>query len=553
MPTRILVTILMTITTLAQAEPLVLMSYVKPVLALLLIGGWAWLAAKVDKDAGYFYLQRYLVNLGQIVCAGLGLLALLFIPYFILGFIICLLLMAGSIAGYVFYRNSQVPEEAKWTFSLDSFTQRYDQMQRDSAQRRAAVTLLNKDESSREVPSGNDPQAEAHAQFETLMDWALPRGAEEVEIQVSTEKASIVARVDGVPYPQNEIEPKPALQLVDYLKASAGLDPKERRKRQRGELVFRAGEDRHMAEVISLGSSKGLSLTLRLDAEQATNRKPADLGMLKTQVEQVQTLVQTPHRVVLIAGPKRHGVRSTVLSLIGSHDPYMQNIVTLEMEKRFELEGVDHNYVDVNVSPQEFNQELASLIRTDPAAISLSALPDASTAKLVADAAEDVRFYLPVRADGGFAALKSYARLVGDAKLAANSLGGIISQRLVRKLCMTCRSPYTPDPAALKKMNLPADRVDKLYKASGKVKVKDHLQTCPACGGLGYRGRTGVFEVMVFDDEGRAMVAKNEGERLRSHLRKNGTLWLQEAALEKVVQGVTDIKEVTRVLAEKSS
>ena len=73
----------------------------------------------------------------------------------------------------------------------------------------------------------------------------------------------------------------------------------------------------------------------------------------------------------------------------------------------------------------------------------------------------------------------------------------------------------------------------------------------PACAGLGYRGRVGVFEVLVFDDLARSMIAANEGERLRSHLRKNGAVWLQEAALEKVVEGVTDIKEVTRVLAEK--
>ena len=543
---------MMTSMQLAQADALVLASYLKPVVAFALFAGWSWLVVKLDKDAGYFYLQRNLFNALQLTCGVLGLLALLFIPFFIIGLVVCIILMVGGAAGYWFYRNGQVPDEAKWSFSVDKITEQVDARQRESAQKSATFRVLNPDESPRTVPAGNDPMAEPHEQLEQLLDWTLARGGEQINIQVTAEKAAIVARVDGVKTPQPEMPPKTTLKLVDYIKHSAELDVQERRKRQRGELKFHSDEyDRHMAEVITMGSSAGLSMTLNIDADRIANRKLPELGLIETQAEQVRKIVESPGKVVLVTGPHHHGVRSTVLSLISQHDPYMHSIMTLETERRFELEGVDHNYLDPNDSPEVFNNKLATLIRTDPAAICLGSLPDASTLKLVAEAAEHVRFYLPMRADTGFAALKMYAKGVGDARLASESLGAIISQRLVRKLCLTCRVPYKPDPAALKKMNLPADRITQLYKASGKVKVKDKLEPCLACRGIGYRGRVGVFEVLAFDDLGRSMIAGNEGERLRSHLRKNNTVWLQEAALEKVVEGVTDIREVTRVIGEK--
>ena len=141
-------------------------------------------------------------------------------------------------------------------------------------------------------------------------------------------------------------------------------------------------------------------------------------------------------------------------------------------------------------------------------------------------------------------------KIVGDKRLAAESLGAIVSQRLTRRLCKTCRAPYMPDAAAMKKLNVTKESATHLYKASGKVVVKDNESNCQDCHGLGYRGRNGVFEVMHIDREASGHIASGEGERLRTHLRKEHMVYLQEAALAKVVEGVSDIKEVTRIMAE---
>ena len=131
-----------------------------------------------------------------------------------------------------------------------------------------------------------------------------------------------------------------------------------------------------------------------------------------------------------------------------------------------------------------------------------------------------------------------------------DALHAIISQRLVRTLCPTCRVAYKPDPEALRKMNLPSDKVSQLYKQTGQVIVRDKPQTCTDCHGIGYRGRVGVFEVMMMDDMARGLIRAGKLDQLRAHLRKNKMLWLQEAALHRAVEGITSISEITRALAK---
>jgi type II secretory ATPase GspE/PulE/Tfp pilus assembly ATPase PilB-like protein len=141
-----------------------------------------------------------------------------------------------------------------------------------------------------------------------------------------------------------------------------------------------------------------------------------------------------------------------------------------------------------------------------------------------------------------------YAKAVGDLDKVAKSLSAATAQRLVRTLCPECKQAYKPDAAALKKMNLPANRVNELYKASGKVMVDNDEEPCPKCHGIGYIGRTAVFEVLVIDDEARELIRKSDLNGLRSHLRRQKMLYLQETALAKVVAGQTSIREAMRVL-----
>ncbi|MEM6553395.1 MAG: ATPase, T2SS/T4P/T4SS family [Planctomycetota bacterium] len=534
-----------------EYEPAFLVSVFKPVLFLLLLLGWAWLVSRLDKDAAYYYVSRNLWGAAHLISGLVAFGLLLVIPIFWLGLPIALLIIGGVVVGYAMARNKEVPEQARWTLDIASFKQSLEHRKDARAIRQSPVVLRDSNSQDIVPPESDDPNAEPHQVVTEALEFAIPRNAERLEIAIDSEKAAITARIDGVRYPVNTPDPRDALKAVDYLKSLASLDPEERRKKQKGRLgaSLEGYGDQRLALTTS-GSSRGLSLQLDLNPPTEFPHQLDSLGLSAQQLQLVKTLRDEPGRVILVTGPTRSGVSSMLLSILSTHDAYTSSVVTFEKSTPFSLEGVGHNNYDPTSGKDQLYQELASLLRGDPNTVYLDALPNTDAVHMVAKSAEDMRFYIPLNAPDASAALRMWIKMVGDRKLAAESLGGIIACRLLRTLCQTCRAAYTPAPDALKKLGLPAKKDLTLYRASGKVLVKDKEQTCPACLGLGYRGRLGVYEVMPLDKTARSYIAAGEGDHLKAHLRKNGMASLQDNALAKVVEGLTDIQEVRRVMSE---
>ena len=402
-----------------------------------------------------------------------------------------------------------------------------------------------------EVPGGDDPEGPAHEILEQLMDFSFQRGADRLEVGTDANSATISVRVDGVKYPQPSVEPSLAVALIDYLKQHAGMDTHDHRRKQRGRLLITAGQyGSHQLTVASAGSTRGLNMVVEIDRREASLMPLDRLGLLESQQQQLQSVLDDARHIVIVACPAHHGMTSTLLSLVNRHDPYTLSVTTLEEEVEIELEGVTHETIEPGSDARSVERRLSAILRSDPAVIMLNRLLHASHARVIADAATDVRFYLGLRQDDTFAALKVWLKAVGDSDMAAKALGAIVSQRLVRKLCSTCRIAYKPDPNVLQKLNLPAERVPQLYRHSGQVLVgKERTQTCPTCHGMGYRGRIGIFEVMCLDDDARRILAIGQIDHFRAHLRRNKMLYLQESSLLKVVEGLTSISEITRALS----
>lgn len=537
--------------TYSLAQAVFLMSIVKPLLVLIFFGGWAWVVSALDKDAGFYYLKRHLFNLVQLVAGAVALLLILSVPIFWIGLPLGLMFMAGGILGYAYYRNPQVPEGERWSFSLDSFRQRQEERQQAAAQRKATLTIFAPNGERLPIPAPGDEDLHQYMVLDTIMAFALPRNANQIDLSVDAQQAKYRVHIDGVRYPQEAPESAEAVKFIDYLKKLAGLDLEDRRKKQ--EAHFRVqvegfgGKDVHL---ISAGSTRGLQVQINIDPEKTSNIPLKHLGLLPNQMEAIQEVVHAKGKVVLVAGAPKQGVTTTLYSLLQEHDPYTSSVVTLEEEVMFELEGVDHNTLPIGKAANEFNQKLGAMLRSDPNVMMVSRLADAETAKLLAENAQEVRCYVPMQQVDALSALKIWMKTVSDNKLVGQTLGCITAQRLVRRLCPTCRVAYAPDPSAIRKLNLPPDRVGELYRASGKVAMKDKEIPCPDCHGLGYRGRVGVFEVMPIDAQAAKYIASNEIDALRLHMRKQKLLYLQESALAKVVDGTTDIKEVTRVMAK---
>jgi general secretion pathway protein E len=363
----------------------------------------------------------------------------------------------------------------------------------------------------------------------------------------------LVVHVDGVKYAQPKPEGRLAISMIDYLKGNAGLDVADRRRRQVGQTQIEAeGLGSHRLTLVTSGSTRAMSLSIRIDPEKHLGMTLDKIGLLPAQLQQIQAVVAAGKGVVLAACPGGQGMSTTLYALLQQHDPYTQSVATLEDEIEFQIEGVNHHAIDAGADAAAIANRLTVLLRSDPQVLMLSRITDAQVVKPLVSAAGEARFYAGLRMGDSFMALRAWIKLVGDPQQAAASLSAIVAQRLVRRLCPTCRVGFKPDPAALKKLNLPAGG-GSLFKPSGQVMVKGKPAVCPACLGLAYRGRVGVFEVMVLDDAARRLIAAGQLDQLRAYLRKNKMKLLQEAALDKVVEGVTSIAEITRVLAEKQA
>jgi len=538
----------------SQVMPVRFTSISKPLIFIIFVAVWAGIVGRLDSDAARFYLHRRWWSLGHLAVGIFAMFLMLQIPIFIVGLLLAVLLVSGTIGGYTYYRQTQVPDKAKWRFSLDSLTDFTERLDRASAERGLDMRLLDTDDAVLEVPDREDQAYIGHELMESVLGYALPRGADRVELLVEKESVNCASRIDGVRFPHTDISQEAALALIEYLKGAAGLDLSEKRKKQTGSIRVRSeDEGTHELRVTSSGSTRGLSLLIEVDPGQRLSINLDKLGLTKRQLEKLRPAVQDLPRVFIVGCPPRQGSTTTLYALLQEHDPYTQNVVTYEDEVAYEIVGVNHETIPPGTENEKFNEHLQAAVRRDPQVFMLSRLADGKTAQIIADASEDVRFYFPVPQPDTFSTLKLWIKAVGDAGKAGDALAGILSQRLMRKLCPTCRIGFKPDPAALKRLNLPPDKVEKLYKASGKVSDGKETVDCPDCHGLGYRGRIAVFEVMVLDDQARSLIGQNDLDQLRSHLRKQKMLWLQEAALEKAMLGETDIAEIQRVLKKSES
>lgn len=532
---------------------MVLMSIVKPVLMLIVLGGWAWLVGRLDKDAGFYYAKQERWGMAHLGTGVLGFGVMLLVPIFWIGWVLGILILVGGAFGYVTYRNGQVPEEEKWSPKdiVNELSKKHERERGERAKAQAMVNFVDKSGAVMAVPHGDDPRTQAFELFQDMLVFAVPRGADRIDITVDAEKAKFVVRIDGMRFAQPAPDKDLCVQLIDYLKENAGMDLAERRRKQTGSLgVEVEGYDQHTIKLTTLGSTRALQLVIDFDQENKHKIAMEDLGLLPKQLEELENAKTELSKVVIFASPPGTGTTTSMYTLLNGHDPYTSSVMTYEKQSPFSMEGVNHNLFPEGGSNEQIASQFASLLRMDPNVMLVEQIVSPEMAQMIAKQAEDTRFYISLPAKDTVSALKLWIKIVGDKRLAAESLGMIVSQRLTRRLCLTCRAPYHPDAAAMKKLNMTKETATHLYKASGKVVVKEEQSICQDCHGLGYRGRIGVFEVMPVDKEASSYIASGEGEKLKSHLRKQHMVYLQEAALAKVVEGVSDIKEVTRIMGE---
>jgi type II secretory ATPase GspE/PulE/Tfp pilus assembly ATPase PilB-like protein len=257
--------------------------------------------------------------------------------------------------------------------------------------------------------------------------------------------------------------------------------------------------------------------------------------------------------VFIISGPKKSGVTTTFYALLRQHDAFLNSIDVLERQPTADLPNI--NQITFSLSDTgttTFAKRLLSLVRMGPDIIGVAGCNDSESAKISAQASEDNRIvYVTLEADSVVTALGKWIKLVGDKKLAVETLIGISNQRLVRNLCGECRAAYSPNSGLLRKFNLSSEKVKVLYRP-GKVVYdkRGREKTCPNCQGTGFYGRTGIFELIMLNEKLKeAIKPLNTLTEIGTQLRHAKMLYLQERALKRVIDGTTAVNEMIRSIS----
>jgi type IV pilus assembly protein PilB len=233
------------------------------------------------------------------------------------------------------------------------------------------------------------------------------------------------------------------------------------------------------------------------------------------------------------------------------HDAYTKNVQTLEIDVQDALEGIRQNKFDPQADGAEFSTIIRSILRRDPDVVGVAELPDANTAKEIARADQErTRTYVSIKADSSVEAIRTWMKAVGDSELGSKCLHGAVGQKLLRKLCVNCRVAYQPSPDMVKKLGLPPDRIKQLFKKGGQVLIKNKPEVCPVCGGVGYIGQEGVFEVFPIGQNERTLIKGGDWNGLKVEFRKRGLPTVQQTALRKAIDGTTSVEEVMRITGE---
>lgn len=547
---------MLAITLAAQADTAFLMSVVKPVLLVASIIPYAWVvSSRLEPDTRYFHFNVALWN-GLFLAAGIAALAaMVLIPIFWVGWPVAILLLAGTLFGYWQYRDSRVPQERRYRPFSGEFREKMEARRAKRGIAKAQISFVGSRGEVRNVPGKEDPLLPVHLRVEEILVPSLERRASRLDIAPG--RGGIVASclVDGVRANLGSLSAEEAQAVVDFIKAQAGLDVQDRRRRQEAEFSLNGPTGTATLTLATSGSSAGQTLRLDFNRRERLSRPYDSLGLLEAQRAILDPLaeVHDRHGVVLIAASGGQGLTTTGYSLLSRHDAFTCNIKTLEKKVELRLDGIDHVEWDASNPSLPFATQLQSILRRDPDIVLVGDTSETNTqATAAAPGREGPLVYVLMQQPGVSAAITEWCRAVGDLKAAVKPLRAIMTQRLVRTLCPNCKQPFQPPPEQLKRLGIPERAAGRIHRAVGKIQpARNRIEDCPVCQGSGYLGQVAVFEVMPVTDEIRKHLLEGDLKASMAEARRHKMLLLPEAALAKVVSGDTSLEEFARVFAPK--
>jgi len=373
-----------------------------------------------------------------------------------------------------------------------------------------------------------------------LFTQALRDGASDIHIEPYERRSVVRLRIDGTLH--DLIEPARALHaaIVSRVKIMAQLDIAEKRLPQDGRITLRVGGKPVDVRVSTIPTGHGERAVLRLLDKQAGRLDLTRLGMDDATLAHMDRLIREPHGIVLVTGPTGSGKTTTLYAALSRLDAGSLNIMTVEDPIEYDLDGISQTQVNTRIE-MSFARALRTILRQDPDVVMIGEIRDLETAQIAVQASLTGHLvFATLHTNDAVSAVTRLVDMGVEPFLLASSLIGVAAQRLVRRLCLECRKPFAPDPQQLRALGF-APTQGRLYSAHG----------CPACNRSGYRGRTGIYELLSIDDELRRLIHDRASEQaLREHALSGGMRSLREDGMRWAGQGVISLEEVVRVTGE---
>ena len=493
----------------------------------------------------------------MLVSGFVGFLFVFCVPSFLIGFIVLLLSYAVPVGLYIRERNEKVPESSKLLTrraiqksvirNLARIGIHVGSPETHEAALGPSIEFIGRSTQERGEDDARTRQVENSKGYlaakELIYDAILRRGTD-VHLEPKEGELSIRLRIDGIMYPTEPFDRAVGDAVINIFKVLGAMDITEKRRPQDGS--FRAEFEGRQIDfrVASQGTRHGEKMSLRILDQDGTVGSLAGLGLRKKLQETLGEIVHLPHGMLLCCGPTGAGKSTTLYVSLQEIDAYQRNIVTVEDPVEYRIANV--NQIEINTKAgQTFATSLRSILRQDPDVVMIGEIRDKETAEIACQAANTGHMvFSTVHANDTITALYRLLELGVEPFMVANSVSAILAQRLARRLCPECREPYKAKPEFLKKMGIPGDRIEHFYRPP-----KDPEDICPNCGGLGYKGRIGIFELLVVTDRMRDMIRdKGSLTNIRAEARKGGMLYMKEEGLRLLARGITSINEFQRVV-----
>ena len=373
-----------------------------------------------------------------------------------------------------------------------------------------------------------------------MLSQAVKDRASDIHIEPAQNRLKIRYRVDGVLY--DMLSPPKHIQsaLVSRIKIMAKMNIAEKRLPQDGRIEVKIGDKNIDIRVSTIPIAFGERVVLRLLDKTSILLQVSDLGMPRERLKEFDALIRSPYGIILVTGPTGSGKTTTLYAALSTINTTDVNIITIEDPIEYQLEGVGQIQVNPKID-LTFANGLRSIVRQDPDVILVGEVRDLETAEIAIQAALTGHLvFSTLHTNDSASAVTRLIDMGIEPFLVTSSVVAILAQRLVRTLCSACKEAYVPDEESLQNIGIAVDMISgkTIYRGVG----------CPSCLKTGYRGRTGIFEMMMLTDTVKNLILRtSDANAIKRSGVEQGMVSLRQDGAAKVLAGVTTIEEVFRV------